>query len=45
VQNIRHFEHDIHLKAQLPSNKALQRTRLKVGCSPWRFVRAAELGR
>jgi hypothetical protein len=26
-------------------NKALQRTRLNVGCFPWRPVRAAELGR
>jgi hypothetical protein len=26
-------------------NKALQRTRLPVGCFPWRSVRAAELGR
>jgi len=30
---------------ELAPNKALQRTRISVGCFPWRSVRAAELGR
>ena len=29
----------------LPPNKALQRTRVSVGCGPWLSVRAAEFGR
>ncbi len=29
----------------MPDNKALQRTRISVGCFSWRSVRAAELGR
>jgi hypothetical protein len=31
--------------ASEPPNKALQRTRINVGCSPSRSVRAAELSR